>query len=980
MRLVCFGRILPFRFLAALAIVALAIAQVGGSAPPVSAQGTATIEITNIDTGTGQPAPFTRFQVTSENGTVYGPMETDLNGYVAFSVTVDPQGTRFTIEEETPPACASAPDPQTTEPLAPGDSASLSFSTQDVPGCGLGTIALYAMACPAGFSGPADDYAPWRDGCTGTNDGTPFTITSVATGEAWNPVAGTYGIPGRAPINGLPAGDYTFQQNDGTPAAVFCLVYDSANYATSPAPSSVLPVALDNGVGTIALTGNRVSCDLFTVPGASQPEPPVVQVEPASSASLDVHLATCSQGALENNTIYDACHGNGIAGQPVQVSSDTGYAGTIATTMPQTPGPGIASFTGLPAGTFTATTSVPDGSDVFVYCTDGDNNQIPAAFDDASGSLTLDIAAGAAVTCDWYQLLAEVSPPAGGTAFLELHAVLCPDGTAPESDLYNACHANGMADVTFSATGPNGFSDQQTTTIPSSPGPGVATFAGLAGGTYTLTQQSVDPDWIVTMYCSLADADDVVPFTQSGQGAISLDLPADTGVVCDFYNIPPADLATTLQVINYTCSMGTLVDASTPLATLEATCTATLDDIDVTLAPLGQQGTTLTSGSGGPGTVLFEGLPSGAYSLSNSIPGDFNTSWAFCGVEGSNLQPLTWLQGGDPLQLDAAAGTYLCKWFNIPENASGYSDTLTVTSYLCPPGTTAGFGDRCGASPLSGATFELTRARSGDRFSEITDDLGDAVFERLIPGDYTLTSIPPAGTNVAVYVVSCQAGGETFDFTYDDANGMRIQLALPGGVDISCDWYNIPPGQPNVVPGQASGSITVHKFLCQGKAIGSYNWETDCVAQTTPAGFSLKTADGRPIAVGTTDAQGVLAYTHLANGAYQLNETTGNWCHAEADRVDSAGNVLVSGGTNTDVLIYNCSVKQVESLPSTGTGPVPSAAAVSSNGDWLGELALAAGATLGLALVARNRLQHAAIAAELQEIARAGDESPDEVI
>ncbi len=378
--------------------------------------------------------------------------------------------------------------------------------------------------------------------------------------------------------------------------------------------------------------------------------------------------------------------------------------------------------------------------------------------------------------------------------------------------------------------------------------------------------------------------------------------------------------------------------------------------------------------------MLFEGLPSGAYSLSNSIPGDFNTPWAFCGVEGGNLQPLTWLQGGDPLQIDAAAGPYLCEWFNNPENASGYSDMLTVTSYLCPPGTTARFGDRCSASPLSGATFELTRARSGDRSSGVTGDLGDVVFERLIPGDYTLTSIPPAGTNVAVYVVSCQAGEESFDFTYDDANGMRIRLALPGGVDISCAWYNVPPGRSPVTPGQASGSITVHKFLCQGKAIASYNWETDCPAQATAAGFSLKTADGRPIAVGTIDAQGMLTFSQLANGAYQLNETTGNWCHAEADRVDSAGNVLVSGGTNTDVFIYNCSVKQVDSLPSTGTGAVGPTAAVSSDGDWLGELALAAGATLALALVARNRLQHAAIIAELQEIGSAGDEPSDEMM
>ncbi len=112
---------------------------------------------------------------------------------------------------------------------------------------------------------------------------------------------------------------------------------------------------------------------------------------------------------------------------------------------------------------------------------------------------------------------------------------------------------------TFTAAGPNGFFDQQTTVIPSTPGPGVVTFAGLAGGAYTLTQQSVDPDWIVTMYCSLADADDGC-LHPGWTGRMSLTLPADTGVVCDFYTTRQPIWPTTLQVVNYTCPMGTHVD------------------------------------------------------------------------------------------------------------------------------------------------------------------------------------------------------------------------------------------------------------------------------------------------------------------------------------------------------------------------------------------------------------------------------------
>jgi hypothetical protein len=962
MKQVVFGRVLALRLVLIAVMIGLASAQLAGTAPPAAAQGTATIEITNVDSDTGSPAPFTRFQVTSENGTVYGPMETDLNGYVAFSVTVDPQGTSFTVEEETPPACATAPDPQTTDPLHAGDSTSLSFSTQDHPGCGLGTIALYAMACPDGFSGPADDYGPWRDGCTGTNDGTGFTLTSVATGDSWNPVAGEYGIPGRAPVNSLPAGDYTFQQNGATPSAVFCLIYDTPNYATSPEASSVLPVPLTDGTGTISLSDNRVSCDVFTVPGGASAQPAetaTAPVEPASGARLDIHLAACPPGYLAGDTIYGDCHGNGIADQPVQVSSDNGFAGTLATTLPETPGPGVASFTGLADGTYSVTTNVPENTTVFVYCTDASDAQIPATFDDTTQSLSVDLASGDVITCDWYELPVAEAPPAG-TSSIEVHAALCPDGTDPVGELYDACHANGMEGISFSAIGPNGYSSQQSTTLPNVPGPGVAIFGELTGGTYTVTQEIADPDSIIVMYCSLANADDVVPFTQVDGATISFDLPDDTGVVCDFYTIPPPDQTTTLQVTKYSCPVGMDADENTPLSTFQQACTTLTDDVDFTLAPLGQQGSVLTTGSAGEGTLLFDGVASGNYSLTEDIPGDFSTPYAFCGLDGGPTDPFTWIRGGDPLAIDASAGTYSCLWYNIPADA-GQPSSITVTKYLCPEGTTGDYRSRCGSSPLEGASFVLDGPAQYE-VDLVTGADGNAWWGELTSGNYTLTEIPPSGVNVAVYVVSCEANRQDFETTYNDSNGMRVELDLPAGTDVACNWYNIPPSTPTVTPNQPQGSITVRKFLCQDKSVNAYNWDADCTTESDPIGFSLKTADGRPIAVGTTDGNGVLTYANLANGAYSLDETSGDWCHAEADRVDSAGNVLVADGSNTDVYIYNCSLKNVGTLPSTGTGPAgPSAGGADFDASKLWQLVLAASATLGIALVMRHHLQRAAM-------------------
>ena len=41
--------------------------------------------------------------------------------------------------------------------------------------------------------------------------------------------------------------------------------------------------------------------------------------------------------------------------------------------------------------------------------------------------------------------------------------------------------------------------------------------------------------------------------------------------------------------------------------------------------------------------------------------------------------------------------------------------------------------------------------------------------------------------------VVCTREGETFAFTYDDSTGLRINLRIPEGALVVCDWYNVPP-------------------------------------------------------------------------------------------------------------------------------------------------------------------------------------------
>ncbi|MGE3798450.1 MAG: prealbumin-like fold domain-containing protein, partial [Thermomicrobiales bacterium] len=96
--------------------------------------------------------------------------------------------------------------------------------------------------------------------------------------------------------------------------------------------------------------------------------------------------------------------------------------------------------------------------------------------------------------------------------------------------------------------------------------------------------------------------------------------------------------------------------------------------------------------------------------------------------------------------------------------------------------------------------------------------------------------------------------------------------------------------------------------------------ENDCLVETSPEGFALSNIAGTQLAQGTTNANGIIRFTGLTNGTYKLDETTGDWCHAEADYVDAAGNLLVKNSGNTDVFIYNCGARQVGTLPVTGSG------------------------------------------------------------
>ena len=1062
------------RWLMGVIALILALTAIPVQSDPAAAQGVATITVTSLDGDGVTAVPFARFQAVSSNGIVYGPLETGLDGTVSFAVDTVGGTATYSIVEETPVACGIPPEPVDVGPLTDGESVAVDVVTETDPNCNLGTLAAYRYICPEGFDTSAADYATWVNGCTQTVDGVNFTFQSLNDGQSFTTPTGAYGISGRAPLVGLSPGDYlmfeTNQPQDQTGPFVFCLSYATPNYATSSAPDSVYQADVVDGAVTVNLSGNRVSCDFFMVPGLQeqeivqagdeqtgetpQEEPTSEEVVAADSTTttLELHKLACEPGyEPAGGAIFDDCHDNGVAGVTFTVEGSGGFFGQQVTSLPTSPGPGVTVFSDLPTDSYVITEDVPgDSGSIYVYCSVADSDlvvpfeyteqdgiaidlqagvpvlcdwyNIPdvqqtntgsielhksvcepgyvpggtifadchdegvagvtftvegpngyfneqtttlpatpgpgvalfsslepgdyAIYEDVPGDtgsifvdcylddlvadvpvtytefdgVVINLSQGAQVYCDWYNIPddQQVEPPALGS--LEMHKSVCEPGYEPGPNIFNDCHDDGVAGVVFTVEGPGGYFEEIATTIPNEPGPGVALFEGLQPGAYTVTESVPGDTGSIFVYCSLEGQETEVPFVYTEFDGIQFDLAPGAQVVCDWYNIPDVQVSASVEVIKTTCPIGFSPEGKGYIDFATA-CTSLTDDVDFWLTPEGGDTIVATTGSAGPGTVRFSDLTVGTYELFEDIPLEFVTPFAFCGTVGEQPAPQPLDGALTFVELQSADEALICSWFNVPEDHSGRTGSVTFTKFLCPPGTTTNYWENCSGSPLAGATFDNS-GPDGIAGSQVTGADGKAIFTDLPAGNYSFQEIPPAGTNVAVYVVSCFEGETPYPFNYNDSNGMRIEIQLDPGAHVACNWFNIPPSPrtPTPTPGDQGGSITVHKLLCTGKSRSEYNWERDCQPDTGGAGFKLETAGGAPVATGSANPQGILTFTGLKNGAYSLDETTGDWCYAEADRVDAGGNVLVSNGGNTDVFIYNCSTSRVRTLPSTGVG------------------------------------------------------------
>jgi hypothetical protein len=134
----------------------------------------------------------------------------------------------------------------------------------------------------------------------------------------------------------------------------------------------------------------------------------------------------------------------------------------------------------------------------------------------------------------------------------------------------------------------------------------------------------------------------------------------------------------------------------------------------------------------------------------------------------------------------------------------------------------------------------------------------------------------------------------------------------------------------------------VREYLCEEDASEITDFEAECTPGSTGTSYTLGVVATGATAQGTPNEQGVYVFKGLPDGFYTLKQDTGGWCKAIADRVDSQSRVIVEGGGNTDVFLFQCNA--VEGLPETGSGP---GGTITADGNALAGMRIVA-VTLGL--------------------------------
>jgi hypothetical protein len=247
--------------------------------------------------------------------------------------------------------------------------------------------------------------------------------------------------------------------------------------------------------------------------------------------------------------------------------------------------------------------------------------------------------------------------------------------------------------------------------------------------------------------------------------------------------------------------------------------------------------------------------------------------------------------------------------------------TINVVGYTCPPSFNGtlydDFAQSCTAQ--QNLTNNLTvRAQGPADAKQVTGDqgkLGVTSFKDLPAGTYTIFGEKPF--NIPLMYQLCGTNG---DWPADQKaiNG-SLTVDLDYGQTLTCHFFQIPERLT-----QDTGTILVQKFSCPvDKAPKGYDFKNECQRSDEQAQFALNMWNlemqaFEDFTTGQANPDGILRFTALKPGTYELKEIGSTWCFAQSNSVDARGNVVVQPNRLAEVWIYNC--VGTKEPPNTGSG------------------------------------------------------------
>jgi sortase (surface protein transpeptidase) len=389
----------------------------------------------------------------------------------------------------------------------------------------------------------------------------------------------------------------------------------------------------------------------------------------------------------------------------------------------------------------------------------------------------------------------------------------------------------------------------------------------LQNGSFQITEQIPTGYGDPMVFCGTLDDDGQSPMPATG-GSITL-TPATEPFAyqCNWYNIT-FDVEYQLELYKFLCAPD--VDPSLGLPDLGTIC-----------APIEGVSFTATFGANPPsarytnqfGRITWTEAQMGDWSLQEAAMPGWGPPKVYCGPPQTTETPevaVTNLAVSGTL--DPTTPHIVCVWFNFEREVE--NGRITIYKYQCPPGITsddfATLREDC-TVPFNGVNFTL---QSGAAVSSAATVGGAVDWIDLDDGPYLVREqLLPGYGEPLVWCGYVRQDGVDIDpaasqFTgYPVTDGaIALQLSnLPAR--IVCYWYNV---------STAPGEITINKWLCPpGYDMTAWGADPmqDCTIRQDGITFTLDRPGNADVTATTGDGQsGAVRFSGLDPGAYSITE------------------------------------------------------------------------------------------------------------